>query len=538
MNIEHIRAAAEACFSNSSDPSCIKIYVGSSADDSIADSIAGLLRSAAGRTGLNCGVVRTGSFGLYDLEPIVALEKPGCPAILYGNVTPDLVDDLVHDWADGKPGKVKALCCIGNSEREAHCAPRASSPQLFALQNRIVLRNCGWIDPEDINHYVLRGQGYAGLSKTLRMKPAELIEEQIPLALMCGRGPGGSTADKWKHFAASKGGDKCLICNAIDSDPRSLASRLLLESDPHSVLEGMLICAYAAGATSCFILVEENLIAGRRLRKALDQMSAHNLLGSNILDTEFCAEIKIEEMPESLTTGYRIELFRCLEEKQPLPHVHPGWPAAGELIGKTVFTASPEAMSRLSAIFRNDAMECSESRVVTLSGSVAHKCTVEVSPEMTVRGIIENFGGGASNGKAIKAIQIGGPAGRFIGPDALDLSIGCAGRDEPSSCTYSSSVEVFSADTKIVDAAKDIMAYLQTQSCGKCVFCREGCLQLLTILEDISENRCRPQDLDLLIELGEEMLNACLCDFGRAAPNPILSSIRLFNSEYEKRFPL
>jgi NADH-quinone oxidoreductase subunit F len=538
MNIEQVRAAAEAQSPNLSNPSCIKIYVGSAAADSNADRIAGLFQSAVDQDSLHAGIIRAGSFGFYDLEPIVAVERPGSFTTLYANVTPDIVADFIDDVVKGVPEEVKALGCICNNNRELSGITNLSALPLFTLQSRIALRNCGWIDPEDINHYITHGQGYAGLSKALGMNPSEIIGAMIPSALKGRGGQGCSTADKWELFSASKNADKYFICNAVDPDTRSLASRLLLESDPHSVLEGMLIGAYAAGALRCFIFVEEMTAAGRKLKNALGQMRQYNLLGPNILDSEFCLEIEIEEVPSSLPAGHRIELFRCLEESQPLLHMHPSYPAASEFIGMTVLTANPEIMSSLSAILCDDMKACRESKVVTLSGSAAHKYTVEVSPEMTIRSIIENFGGGISNGKAIKAVQLGGPAGPFIGPNALDLPIGCAAREKSISCIGSGSIEILDAGVSIVYAVKEIMSYIQAQSCGKCVFCREGCLQMLTILEDISENKGHRQDLDLLIELGEEMLNACLCDFGRAAPNPVLSSIKLFRNEYEKRFPV
>jgi NADH-quinone oxidoreductase subunit F len=525
MNIAQIRAAAEKQFSYLGDPSCIKICVGSAADDSIANRIADLLRSAVNRAGLSARIVRTGSSGLYDLEPLVAVEQAGQGIILYNNITPDTVDDFIDDLAKGASAKPKALCCIGN-DKKANGIPHISEFPLFALQNRIALRNCGWIDPEDINHYITQGQGYTGLSKALLMDPVEIIGDAIPAALKNRGGLGYSTADKWELFCALRSVDKYLICCAVDANPRSLISRLLLESDPHSVLEGMLIGAYACGASRCFIMVEEKSAAGRRIEKVLDQMREYNLLGSNILDSEFSAEIGTGEMPELLTVGNRIELFRCIEESQPIPHAQPAYPAVSEFIGKPVLMCSPETMSSLSAILCGDMKAGGESKVVTLSGSVVHKYTVEVSPEMTIGGIIENFGGGVLSGQEIKAVQFGGPTGPFVSPDELNLS-----------CIDSDTIEVFDVQASIVGAAKNSMAYLQAQSCGKCVFCREGCLQMLTILEDISENKGQPQDLELLIELGEEMRTACLCDFGRAAPNPIQSSIRLFRGEYEKRFP-
>jgi NADH-quinone oxidoreductase subunit F len=511
MNIEQVRAAAEAKISHSRGSSCVRIFVGSSVPDSSADRIVSLFQSAIDQGNFRASIVRTGSFGCYDLEPIVRVEKPGLDDILFMNVTPDGVGSLINDLS-------KATGDI----------PNISELPLFNLQKRIALRNCGWIDPEDINHYICYGQGYTSLSRALKMNPLNRIETLMRSALK-GRGrPGCSAPDKWKAFAEAENADTYLICNAVDPDPGSMTSRLLLESDPHSVLEGMLISACAVRASHCFIYVEEKTEGCRRLRKALDQSRTYNLLGSNILDSQFCTEIEIVEAPASLITGHRIEMFRCAEEKQPPPHMSPACPGASVFIGKPVLMVNPEMMACLSAVLDHNFNDGKRAKVLTLSGSVEHKHTVEVPVETTIRNIIECFGGGVLKGKAIKAVQLGKPAGVFLAPKDLDLSIEHDGANQNLE-----SIEVMDDDASILDLTKDVMAYIQMQSCGKCVFCREGCLQMLTILEDISETKGKSQDLNLLVELGEEMRTACLCEFGRSAPNPVLSSIRLFRAEYE-----
>ncbi len=498
--------------------------------DGNANRILSLFQNAIDQGILQTRIIRTGSFGCYDLEPIVMVKIPGSPAVLYKNVTQDSIPDLVCDIIQGVPGKVKPYCLIGDKSRSD--VPHISELPLFNLQNRIVLRNCGWIDPEDINHYILQGQGYAGLSKALGMNPPDIAGVVIPTVLKNRGGPGCSSFDRWKLFAGSEKDNGFLICNAIDPNPGSLTSRLLLESDPHSVLEGMLVAAYAIGVAHCAIFVGDRAEDAQRLRRALDQMRRYNLLGSNILDSQFCSEIEIKEGPELMPAGYRMELFRCLEEKRSLPHMLPVCPCFSDLAGKPCLMVNPEMMSSLSAVLRDGKEAGTGSKVVTLSGSVVHPYTVEVSPEMTIESIIGLLGGGASNGKTIKAVQIGGPAGLLIAPSALGVPSDFDGVGE------SGSIEVIDTESDIVDAVRDRITCLQTQSCGKCVFCREGCLQILTILEDLSENKGKAQDLDLLVALCEEMKTACLCDFGRAIPNPVLSSINLFRAEYEKRFPV
>ncbi len=472
MNIEQVRSAAETQLSYLSDPSCIRIHVGASSSNSNVVSIIRQFEAAIGQGKFQAKTVRTGSFGYYDLEPIVTVKRQSLKPVFYPNVTLDGIVGIADDLAKG-----------------AGSIPYLSELPSFNRQKRIALRNCGWIDPEDINSYIIQGQGYAGLAKALGMKPSG--SEKI---------------------------DKHLICNAVDPHPKTLTSRLLIESDPHSVLEGMAIQAFNIGASHCYILVEEKSEAVKKFQKALDQMRLYGLLGSKVLDVQFGLEIEIIEVPMQWTLGNRIELFRCIEEKQPLPHMLPTLPGISGIFAKPVAIVDPETMARISAMKDADG-----TKIVTLSGNAMQKCTVEVSNGTTIRSVIENYGCGVSNRPVIKAVQSGGPAGAFVSPDSLDVAMD------------SESIEVFEADSSIVDVTHGVIAYIQSQSCGKCVFCREGCLQMLTILEDISENKGKPHDLDLLLELGEEMRTGCLCSWGRSAPNPVLSSLKLFRSEFEER---
>ena len=517
MNLEQVRATAEKQLSLSGDPSCLTICVGASAADSNATQIVRLFRQAIEQGELKADVFRTGSFGYCDLEPMVLVEMPGSEARLLANFTPD--DRAAH---------------LSNFSKSVGNSPLISEWPLFNLQKRIALRNCGWIDPEDINHYITHGKGYAGLAKALKNSPPGLIRTSIQTALKGRRGQSCSAPKKWQLFAETTEKDKCLICNAVDPDPKSMTSRLLLESDPHSVLEGMLISAYVTGASHCYLFIEEKAAVIHRLRKVLDQMKVANLLGFNILNSQFHSEIEILVMPEIGTTGHRVELLRCMDENHTLPHILPEQPASGIFAGKAVLVVNPESMSSVAAILGDGADYDWGSKVVTLTGSIAYRGTVEVSHGTTIQNVIDAFGGGVSKGKTIRAVQLGGPSGYFIAPSALNHAIGCNAFDESYSSIGSGTIEVLDSDSSILNTTKGVMAYLQAQSCGKCVFCREGCLQMLTILEDFSENKARPHDLDLLVELGEEMRNASLCDFGRTAPNAVLSSVKFFRDEYRK----
>jgi len=535
MNIEQIRAAADEESFCLNDNSCIRIFVASSIADSSAADLLNAFQDAIHKSGLRAKVFRTGSFGFYDLEPIVVMEVPDLSAVVYHNVTADDVPHLIDDClTKNVHERDRTLCWYGN--KKVDDIPHINELPLFKLQSRIALRNCGWIDPENINHYIVRGHGYAGLSRALQMEKGKLLGVLVESALRGRNETGGSAADTWKFCYESEEEDKSLICNAINADPKALNARLLFESDPHSVLEGILISAHAVGASRCFIFVRENTDFVRRITKALEQMRAYNLLGANILDSHFTSEIEIWEVPASITSGYETELFRCIEEKQPLPHVHPICSTPDEFELKPVVITNPELMSNLSADPAAGIEKSKGSKVITLSGSMAHKYTVEVAFETTIQCIVNELGGGVSNGKAIKAAKLGGPAGVFITPDLFDESLDRAVVGEESNPNFGlGSIEVFDPETCMVDAAKDVMSYIQAQSCGRCSFCREGSLQMLTILEDLTENKGKPQDLELLTDLGKNMKEACLCAFGRAAPNPVLSSIEHFRGEYVER---
>jgi NADH:ubiquinone oxidoreductase subunit F (NADH-binding) len=534
MNIEQLRALAKSKSLPQAHRFSIKVSVGSLSEGPIAADLRYVIQNAIDDRKLDASVVRAGSFGCYDLEPIVAIGEPEFCTVLYNNVTPDAARELINDFFGKKVfRKAGALCCVGNNRMEG--IPHISELPLFNMQRRTALRNCGWIDPEDIDDYILRGRGFTRLSQALQMNRQELLDVHIVSALTGRLAAGDSSADRWRLVQDSEEEDRCLICKAIDADPKARTAPLLLESDPYSILEGILIGAYAIGATRCLVLIEENENSARRLRSALEQMKVRNLLGEHVLESQFNAEIEIKEVPASCMSGYETELFRCIEEKQPLPHVYPTYPAVEQLTPKPAVIASPEAMSGLSALPPFDVKEGTGSMIVTLAGQAIHKYTVEVAAGTPVREIVGILGGGASNGKMIKAIRVGGPSGRFIAWDSCDLCIGGDDSAVLTSNLNASSIEVFDTSSNIVEAVRDIMSFVQAQSCGRCVFCREGTHQMFVLLEDFCENKGTTQDLELLAELGRDMKSACLCVFGRAAPDAVLSSIELFRSEYEER---
>jgi len=541
MNFERIWATAESECSYLNEKSCMKIYIASSTDNSTAAGVFKSFQAEIDKSGIKAKIITTGSFGYYDLEPIVVVEKPGQSAVFYHSVTPEIASELVNDYLlNDDPRPDMAFCSIGRDK--INNIPNSSDLPLFNLQNRIALRNCGNIDPENINHYIVRGKGYSGLSNALKLSQMEVVKELKNSGLRGRGGAGFITADKWKICHDAEGSEKYVICNAVDADPRAGTVRLLLESDPHSVLEGMLIGAYAVGASHGFVCVsDEYRLAIKRLRKAIPQLREYGLLGNNILDSSFSCEIEIREVQSSLVSGEETALLRSIEGKQVMPYIRPPYPATNGFADKPTLINNVETMSNVSAIFQNGSEWYSSfgteqskgTKVITLSGNAVHKYTVEVTFGTTLQGIVKNIGGGVSNGKNIKAVQFGGPTGAYFAADSLDIHIDYETIREAGSIIGSGTVEVFDSDACVVEMTKDITSYIQNQSCGKCVFCREGSYQMSTILKDISEYKGKAQDLDLLIELGEAMKLGCICALGQTAPNPVLSSISLFRSEYD-----
>jgi NADH-quinone oxidoreductase subunit F len=541
VNYEQIYATAESECNYLKDEDCIKIYIGASADNSTVVGVFDGFQVEIDKKHLNARAIRTGSFGYYALEPVALIEKPGQSAVLYNNVTPEIASELINDYLlNSNPRPDIAFCSIGSEKIDG--IPDISTLPLFNLQNRIALRNCGYIDPENIDHYILRGRGFSGLSRALKMNQRDVIEELEKSGLRGRGGAGYSTADKWKICHDTENSEKYVVCNAVDSDPRALTARLLLEGDPYSVLEGMLIGAYAVGASCCIVCVNAGYgQAIGRLRKALEQMREYGLVGDNIMDSTFSSEIEIREVTASFVSGEETALLRSLEEKQAMPYLRTIYPAVSGLAGKPTLINNLETFSNVSTIFQNSSEwysgfgteQSRGTKVITLTGNVVNGYTVEVPFGTTLRSIVADIGGGAQEGKGIKAVQFGGPTGAYFAAGSLDIPISYEAIIEAGSIIGSGTVEVFGSNSCAVEMARDVISYIQTQSCGKCVFCREGSYQMLNILEDISKNVGKPQDVDLLIELGEAMKLGCICALGRTAPNPVLSSIKLFQNDYD-----
>jgi NADH-quinone oxidoreductase subunit F len=409
--------------------------------------------------------------------------------------------------------------------------PDKSEIPVFNMQNRVSLRNYGSIDPDNINEYIVRG-GYGGLSRVLRTGREEAIKE-LGKSGLTGRGGGGFfTAEKWRICQEAESDDKYIVGDAVDADPDARTARLLIESDPHSVIEGLLIGAFAVGARHGFICINTDYTnAINRLVKALEQAREYGLLGEGILDTDFSCDIEIKEAESALVSGEETALIRSLENRQAIPYLRPPYPAISGYQGCPTLVHSAETLVNVAAVFQGVA--AAKTKIVTLAGDITHPYTVEVPFGTTLRSIVNDIGGGTSSGKDIKAVQFGGPTGRLFAADSLDVQISCESIHEAGGIMGSGTIKVFASDCCAVETSRDMMNYLQGQSCGKCAFCREGTYQLAAILSDIAGGKGKAEDLEMIVEICAGMKNGSICGLGRTAPDPVLSSIELFRDEYE-----
>jgi NADH-quinone oxidoreductase subunit F len=505
-----------------------------------AEEILNTLRKELAVNSLQADIVQVGCIGLCYAEPLMEVVKPGKPGVFYGNLTPTLVAEIVRDYLAGdNPRPDLALGTRGEGSIDG-------IPGLFDLpvlrpQKRIVLRNCGNIDPADINHY-LANDGYDGLAKALKMKPQEIIDEIKKSGLRGRGGAGFSTGMKWQFCHDAPGSQKYIICNADEGDPGAFMNRALLEGDPHSVLEGMLIGAYAIGASEGYIYVRaEYPLAIQRLKVALEQMGKDGFLGDNIMGSGFNFHIKIKEGAGAFVCGEETSLMASIEGNAGRPRSRPPFPANSGLWGKPTNINNVETWAHASAIMQKGTgwwagygtEKSKGTKTFSLVGKVVRTGLIEVPMGISLREIVYGIGGGIVGGKKYKAVQTGGPSGGCLPASLLDSPVDYESLASAGSIVGSGGMVVMDEDTCMVDVARYFLNFVQLESCGKCIQCRWGTKQMLDILNDIVSGQGRPGDIELLLELGEAVKNGSLCALGGTAPNPVLTTIRYFRDEYE-----
>jgi len=456
--------------------------------------------------------------------PLVGVDPKGA---LYEKVTPEDVTELVNTIKGGKT-KLKR----GDLNHP-----------FFKKQLSIVLANSGEIDPERIEAYIA-ADGYQALHHVLReMTPKEVVETMVKSGLRGRGGAGFPTGIKWGTVAKTQSQQKYVICNADEGDPGAFMDRSVLESDPHSVLEGMAIAAYAVGANQGFIYCRaEYPLAIKRLQNAIKQAKTLGLLGSGIFESPFSFSIDIRIGAGAFVCGEETALMGSVEGKRGVPRPRPPFPAESGLWGCPTLINNVETFANVPPIYRKGAEwfasigteKSKGTKVFALAGKINNTGLIEVPMGTPMRQIVEEMGGGAPDGRKIKAVQTGGPSGGCIPSQHLDTPVDYESLGKLGSIMGSGGMIVMDDSTKMVDVARFFMDFCMDESCGKCVPCRAGTVQMLHLLEKILDRKATARDLAKLEELCDMVKNTSLCGLGQTAPNPTLSTLRFFRNEYEE----
>jgi NADH-quinone oxidoreductase subunit F len=484
-------------------------------------------------------VTEVGCIGICSLEPLVTIIKPDSFAVCYNNVTPQIVHTLFEGYVIGDdPCLDLALGTLDGGDDKAVYIPELSR---FEHEHRLLLRNCGYIDPVNINHYIASG-GYSGLVKALQMQPDAIIEE-IKKSGLRGRGGAGFPAGvKWELCRKASGETKYVICNADEGDPGAFMDRIVLESDPQQVIEGVVIAAYAVGAHDGFVYIRaEYPLAIERLQVALEQAKKLGLLGDNILGSGFSFDIEIVQGAGAFVSGAETALMMAIEGRRSMPRPRPPYPSESGLWGKPTVLNNVKTYAYVPLILTGGAnwfsgigTEGSKGTAVfALAGKMVNTGLAEVAMGTTLHELIFDIGGGIRREKKFKAVQIGGPSGGCLPENMLQTPVDFDSLSKAGAIMGSGGVIAMDEDNCMVDTAKFFLDFIQKESCGKCSTCRIGTKQMLDILEDITAGKGRIEDIDMLVELGEDVRDGSLCGLGKTAPNPALTTIRYFRDEYE-----
>ncbi|RJP60970.1 MAG: NADH-quinone oxidoreductase subunit NuoF [Ignavibacteriales bacterium] len=516
-----------------------------------ADKVKLAIEEELQKKNLKAIIVPTGCIGYCAKEVLVDIKLPDEERICYCEVTPKDISELIQKTIiEHDIYKEKLLGTHGDGKGGLR---RIQDITFFRKQKRIVLENCGIINPDSIDEFISRG-GFKGLDKALRlMSPREVVKEILESGLR-GRGGGGfPTGKKWEMALNKKANQKYLICNADEGDPGAFMDRSILESDPYRLVEGMIIGAYAIGASYAYIYCRaEYPLAIKRLQNTIDKCKEYGLLGKNILNSGFDLEIKIKKGAGAFVCGEETALIASIEGKRGMPRPRPPYPSDSGLWGKPTIINNVETFANVSAIiskgaawFSSIGTESSKgTKVFALSGKIELSGLVEVPMGTTLREVVFDIGGGIPDGKRFKAVQIGGPSGGCLPDEVMDTHVDYESLKMVGAMMGSGGFVVMDEDTCMVDVAKYFLTFIQNESCGKCVPCREGTKRMLEIIERIpvayngNGNKLaqlqRFKGIIHLQRLADVIKDTSLCGLGQSAPNPVLSGLRYFKDEYEE----
>ncbi len=486
-------------------------------------------------------IYEVGCLGLCYAEVLVEIQGRDGQRYLYQGVEPRHVADLID--AQLIRGEVYEPLVMACAQRETDGAiPMFHDLEIMQPQVRIVLRNCGIIDPTNIDHYIARG-GYNGLYRALELTPDQVIEEIRQSGLRGRGGAGFPTGVKWSFARRTESAQKYVICNADEGDPGAFMDRSVLEGDPHAVLEGLLLAGYAIGADTGYIYCRaEYPLAIERLEQAIGRMEEKGLLGNTILGSDFCFNIKIKKGAGAFVCGEETSLMQSIEGKRGMPRSKPPFPAVSGLFGKPTNINNVETLAAVSAIMEKGAAWYADygteksrgTKTFALAGKIARTGLIEVPMGIPLRTIIEDIGGGVLDGKPFKAVQTGGPSGGCIPAGHMDLPVDYEHLAEVGSIMGSGGMIVIDQESCMVDMARYFLTFTENESCGKCVPCRMGTQHLLNILTEITQGKGTPEHLNILRKIGATMKNGSLCGLGQTAANPVLTTLTHFEAEYRE----
>ncbi|MCD4681445.1 MAG: NADH-quinone oxidoreductase subunit NuoF [Bacteroidales bacterium] len=491
---------------------------------------------------------KVGCIGPCYLEPLLDLKLPGQPRIIFNNVDSQKAERIISEYLINNEAKLKPLGHLDKNKKPSSGIKSFWELPMLKDQERIVLRNCGLIDPENITQYIANG-GFNGLQQAFK-KGAEGVIKEVEISGLRGRGGAGfPTSKKWQFCRDAKGSSKYLICNADEGDPGAFMNRSLIEGDPFALLEGMLIAAFAIGANQGYIYIRaEYPLAIERLEIAIRQMLDHKLLGENILNSGFNFEIKLKEGAGAFVCGEETALIASIEGKRGMPRSRPPFPVTSGLNGKPTTINNVETLATIPNILREGGKwfsgfgteKSKGTKTFALVGKVRRTGLIEVPLGISLRKIIFDIGGGTY--KPFKAVQTGGPSGGCLSKEHLDLPVDYESLTKAGTIMGSGGLIVMDDNACMVDVARYFLKFTSKESCGKCTPCRIGTARMTEILNKIVRGDGELSDLDVLQRLAKTIKNGSLCGLGQTAPNPVITTLKYFPEEYiahieDKRCP-
>ncbi len=479
----------------------------------------------------NIELKKTACIGMCFAEPLMELSSEN-GTTTYGYLNAEMISAIIDDFASGQPQTENVILSDSLEGQEN---------ETLKAQTRIVLRNVGIINPESIDDYIGRN-GYNSLQKAIKeMTPKEIVAEVKESGLRGRGGAGFPTGLKWQFAAHEKSNKKYIVCNADEGDPGAFMDRSVLEGDPHSVIEGMAIGAYAIGADEGYIYCRaEYPLAIKHLKLAIAAAEKRGMLGRNIQGTRFNFKLHIKEGAGAFVCGEETALLASIEGKRGMPRIRPPFPAQSGLWGKPTNINNVETFANIAWIIWHGANEYAKygtekskgTKVFALAGKIRNSGLIEVPMGISLRDVIYKVGGGMKTDKPFKGVQLGGPSGGCLPADLLDTVVDYDSINNTGAIMGSGGMVVMDSSTCMVDVAKFFLNFTQNESCGKCTFCRVGTKRMLEILTRISEGTGVPEDIEKLESLAKNIIKGSLCGLGQTAPNPVLTTLKYFKDEY------